>query len=268
MVHLTNLKSDVCTGRVQGIQTIVDRFLQLDEEMMVTFVDAPPTWHYEIHPLENKPPGSRLPKYIYLYHNSHSAQLWSSLRNNRITVHSFIVAVLVHQPPQTLTEGLEEQLSRSRGTVWQMQMDILASVPQYLGLEKAPPFEREWPTSDVQSSACLATDMLQVAMDPASDLPIFRSRHDFYLLWNLLLAGQVDEYEGEVRKATCEILNFMGRCCGICQAFHFAAALQENDVASSALGAKNGLGGGWWESLCQFCDQSGCYCPGAAAIDP
>lgn len=239
IVHLTDLKSDVHNGRVNDPETIVNDFLQIDYELRSAFSDAPTAWDYQIVPsTKQNSTNSCVPEHIHMYKSSLSAQLRNTMRNGRITCHTLIVCTLTDRPSDIPLEKVHSQIQQSRNIMRQLQTEILASVPQHLGLESVSSYEAEMPVFELDRPLCPSRDMFQVA-NTSSDIPVLRTPRDHLLLWNLIMAGRVAEPGGPLRKAVREMLIYAGRRLGMSQAFIFARALEDDSKAFAALGFKS-----------------------------
>ena len=238
IIHLTDVKSDLCNGRIEDSPTVVDRFLQVDEELRAAFSHGSSAWNFKVVPSNNrKTVDPCLPGHIHLYKSSISAQLWNTMRNGRIACHAYVVSALAQRPRDDSVEKTQTQTQTSRSIMRQLQTDILASIPQHLGLDGASPYEVEVPGFQSDTLVCPSLDMFHVA-SASSVLPVLRTPIDYLLLWNLVTAGKVAESGSPLRKAVREILVYAGGKLGMSQAFVFADALGEHHMASSALGFK------------------------------
>jgi hypothetical protein len=218
-------------------QDTIYRLLKIEEGLRATFKNVSPDWDYQVQPSGRKLFASCLPEYYYVYESAVAAQFRNSARNARIVCHALIACILKHTASIVSLEQPTGSLKRCDTAMKQLQTEILASVPQHLGLEDAPPYKAYCPSADEHGPQCPTKDLYRVAKT-SSILPVLRTPHHYIFLWNLLLAGEVSPLGGPQRKAICEMLIYAGKSVGMAQAFVFANALEQNQHAAASLGVR------------------------------
>ena len=155
--------------------------------------------------------------------------------------HGIIVDVLLRNiDSYDVYTKLRSELDASRDMIHQMQMDILAGIPQYLGLKGSDP----WKQLDSAASEPLSLEdnmpgppmdvMTAVNMGP-TNLPVLRITRGIFLLFNLAMAGRMAESGSEIRTTICKIMRVIGRKFGVSMAFLLATALEENRISRSII---------------------------------
>ena len=237
LIDLAELKAEMFDNVADDHQDTIYRLMKIEEELRTTFCDVSSDWTYRVQPSGRKLFACCLPEYYYVYKSAIAAQLRNSARNARIACHALTACVLKHAPTKVPLGQTTASLERCYIAMQQLQTEVLANIPQHLGLEDAPPYEAYCPSADVDSPRCPTKDMYRVAK-ASSMLPVLRTPHHYIFLWNLLLAGEVSPLGGPQRKAICDILKYAGKSIGMAQAFIFAQALEENQHAAASLGVR------------------------------
>ena len=237
LIDLAELKADMVENLANDHQDTIFRLLKIEEGLRATFSGVSPDWGYGERPSGRKVFASCLPEYYHVYGSAIAAQLRNSARNARIVCHALMACILKQTASPMTLEQTTSSLRRCFIAMKELQTEILASVPQHLGLEDAPPYKAYCPCAYEDGPQCPTKDLYRVAKT-SSILPVLRTPHHYIFLWNLLLAGEVSPLGGPQRKAICEILTYAGKSVGMAQAFVFAKALEEHQHAAAALGVR------------------------------
>ena len=131
------------------------------------------------------------------------------------------------------------EIYESQQLILRMHKDILASIPQYLGMTGIDPQEAEHltlPTSDGvleprDNIPAAPWAMLQKVNLSLSNLPIMRTSRGYVLVLNLANAARLAPPNSEIRIASCKYLEEAGRLLGMSQATLYAKALRENTIS-------------------------------------
>jgi hypothetical protein len=240
LIDLVELKAGLYENLIQDPQDAIYRFQKIDEDLRAAFFDVSPIWGYEVRPSTSNSFSSCLPEKSHIYTSAIAAQLRNAARNARIICHGLIVCVLKQSASVISPKRIATLLKEAHQVMYQLQMEILASVPQHLGLEDTPTYERYCPSANDDGPQCPTKDVYQVA-NTSTVLPVLRLPHHYIFMWNILMAGEVSPLGAPQRKAICDILRYAGQRVGMAQAFIFAKALEENKHASTALGARTAM---------------------------
>lgn len=156
--------------------------------------------------------------------------------------HSIIVDILKRTTDSYDTyTNVAADIEASCSIIRQMQMDILACVPQILGLSGPDPWamldEATWQPflrtqDDIPSPA--QDPLVSIDTGPAN-LPVLRISRGVFLVFNLALVGRLARSGSEIRTTVCKILRVMGRDFGMSLAFIIATALEENRISASVI---------------------------------
>ncbi|KAL1596606.1 hypothetical protein SLS60_009254 [Paraconiothyrium brasiliense] len=144
-VHIKaiDFRADILNHRVTDLQTIVDRAIEIDEEAKKVFEAVGSEWNYLVETCDAGTPGVFGTEY-HIYPHLASAQTWNWLRYIRIYIHDILRNALIagfsSTPPIFVGKKYMELLTDSTETLYKMQSDIFASMPQYLhDTPKVPP---------------------------------------------------------------------------------------------------------------------------------
>ena len=237
LIDLVELKADLYDGLIQGPQDAIYRLQKIDEDLRATFAVVSPVWGYEIRPSTPNSFSSCLPEYAHIYTSALAAQLRNVARNARIICYTLIACIVKQSASIISTERTATLFKEARSVMNHLQIEILASVPQHLGLEDTPTYQLYCPSVNDDGPQCPTKDIYEVA-NASTVLPVLRLPHHYIFMWNLLMAGEVSPLGSQQRKSICDMLRYAGRRVGIAQAFIFAKALEEHKHASAALGGR------------------------------
>jgi hypothetical protein len=141
------------------------------------------------------------------------AQMWNSLRTTRILLNELIRDTLLAgfsaKPPVFSSTEYTAQFQISTDTMYEMQADILCTVPQHIGY--FPEGKTTFQTlSEINQTM----------------LPTIKMSGGQFLIWPLWTAGILDIATEEVREFVIRNLNSIGRTMGIKQAHALAVILE------------------------------------------
>jgi hypothetical protein len=139
--------------------------------------------------------------------------MWNSLRTTRILLNEMIRDTLLAgfsaRPPVFNSTEYTAQFQISTDTIYEMQADILCTVPQHIGY---------FPDGGTTFKTLSEVDQ--------SMLPTIKMAGGSFLLWPLWLAGILDISTEEVRRFVIRNLNSIGRTMGIKHAHVLADILE------------------------------------------
>ncbi|KAF1952857.1 hypothetical protein CC80DRAFT_537909 [Byssothecium circinans] len=134
-IDTIELRAQIIQNKITDLQTIVKRALELDKAAEGIMEDMGKDWSYEVEYCDLGTPGVFGTSY-HIYPHLAAAQTWNWIRYNRIYLHDIIrnslVAGFSTSPP--VFTGMEciRLLETSTEILYEMQSDIIASIPQYL----------------------------------------------------------------------------------------------------------------------------------------
>jgi len=137
-MQVVDFYSDMTDGRVGDAPAVVERALLIDQELSSAFDNASTHWAFETLPAPRQySDETGAPSYVHWYGNAFAGQQWTALRNGRIILHSVIGDTIQKAARLALLAPIyNTQLQASAKLVRDLQMDILATAPQYLGAAK------------------------------------------------------------------------------------------------------------------------------------
>lgn len=165
---------------------------------------------------------------------------WNAVRVGRIICNGIISEMLTQQAAINPDSNYDIEIYESQEQIQQMHKDILASIPQYLGMTGVDPQEAERLTLPVDDDGVLqprdnipatSMSMLRAVNLDLSHLPIMRTSRGYVLCINLANAARLAPLDSEIRLASCKYLEEAGRLLGMSQATIYADALRENRIS-------------------------------------
>jgi len=209
MMKLASFRAECLNGKLKDRHEILSKALKLDGIMLSIASAVPPGWEYETVYLGEDS------KYVYkgcyhIYYDVWMAQIWNALRTIRILLNETIRDVLLEgfalKPPVFSGSEHTAQFQISTDTLYELQADILYSVPQHMGIFP----ERGESGSLIQQVGGVYG----------------RMSGGWFLLWPLWLAGVMDISTEEVRDYALLNLGNIGDVMGIKQAYVLAELLR------------------------------------------
>ena len=245
LLLFTNFYAKVRHGKITDVQKILNRSLELDNMLTETFSDLPDDWTFSIVHTD-KDPNIVYVSYYHVYHHALAAMLWNGVRTLRVLLHQIIRGVLLKgfsaRPPLFVEPSFTEQLQTSTDILYQLNRDIIASVPQHLGYtcENAPaasphaPFrlpEPPYPRQPRMPAGPRST--FQVPQSNSSTtFPYLRTAGGGQLPWALFLVGVTDIVTEPVIRWVISTLRLIGQSTGVQQATVLADRLEHTRLPS------------------------------------
>lgn len=210
MMVLANLRSEVVKGTLTDGEVIISRALELDGLLLGIQTSNTPGWEYVLMTSSSDSPHIFNGHY-HVYYDYWIAQIWNALRTLRVILNEMIRDVLLSgfsaEPPHFASSEYTAQFQISTDALYEMQLGILYSVPQHLGLPgDAKP---------VGQSGSIMDSEFRVPMTGA-----------WFLLWPLWLAGLMDIATVEIRGFCTRNLHRISEENGIKQAGILASMLE------------------------------------------
>ncbi len=244
MIAFADFRSKTRAGVITGLQSILSKALEIDGTLLEIFSDVPAGWEYETV-FTNANPDVVFDGRYHVYYDYWVAQLWNAMRTIRILLNEQIREVLLQgfssKPPLFLGPEYTAQLQISTDILYELASDILASVPQHLGLVSKPPQQSSASgsatpaRSDQTSSRFLWTDFDESSAAipwmrrDSTAKPMIRASGGYFLLWPLFLVGCMDTTTDPVRLWVIKNLESVGRSMGIQQALVLATVVERQE---------------------------------------
>lgn len=134
-IQVIDFRAQIIHRQITSLPTIIDIALKIDAGAKAIFDGVNEEWRYETEYCDEGTPGIFGTCY-HVYPHLAAAQTWNWVRYNRIYLHDIIrntlIAGFATSPPVFVGSKYSRLLEESTETLYQMQSDILASIPQYL----------------------------------------------------------------------------------------------------------------------------------------
>jgi hypothetical protein len=222
MMEFTNFSASMNDGTVSDPVIVMNRCFEIDGKYMEIFNNVPDGWKYQTI-LNDEDMDYVYKRRYHIYYDYWIAQLWNGMRTVRIMLHEKIRLLLLEgfamKPPLFTTPEYSLQYQASTDTLHQMQADILASVPQHLGLTpRAPPSIAPWAATRIPQGDDMGTTVMPWTgfNDSNSEqFPVVRASGPYFLLWPLWFAGIISITTPDVRDFVTRNLRFIGNKMGV-----------------------------------------------------
>jgi hypothetical protein len=254
-IDCINFRASILHSEITDLSAIIDRALEIDEVAKQIFKNSGPEWGFEVVDTSYGTPGVFGNSY-HIYPHIAAAQVWNWVRYNRIYIHDIIRNCLIAgfgmTPPVFTGPRYTQLLQESQEILYQMQYDILASIPQHLHdtpktlMNYTPQSTFSSPSSSVDS---LGTSELPTPPDPSrffwsnfSDqdfrvlnmnpgvsedkIPVVRISGGYSSVWALYVAGATPVATPESQQFVLRSLERIGNEFGINQAKVLGSALR------------------------------------------
>lgn len=134
-IDVIDFRADILNHRLTDLNAIVERALILDEEAKRMFDGVGSDWNYVVETCDLGTPGVYGTEY-HIYPHIAAAQTWNWFRYIRIYIHDILRNALIvgfsSKPPVFVGKKYMELLNESTETLYKMQSDIFASIPQFM----------------------------------------------------------------------------------------------------------------------------------------
>ena len=255
IMNVNQFRAAVEDKSITDPYAILEKALELDGALKAITDDPPSIWQYLTVSVPSAHPDEIFNGRCHIYKDPWSVNIWNGLRISRILLHFRIRATLLEgfaaRPPAFTTSEYTVQFQRSTDACYELQAEILASIPQLLGF--APPSqpsrnglrEETLYTQWDRRAEVAKAGRLMAGIDDPSDIltppytpqlrhsqaltskPISVPHSNGYaLLWPLWLAGDMDLATPEVQQYCARTLRRIARDLGISQAKMLARAIE------------------------------------------
>ena len=232
LMTVTNFRADVRRGIISNPPEILATALEIDKAALSICANAPNLYDYETVYTDGEP-GVVFAGCYHVYHDFMAATVWNGMRAIRMMLHEIIRDTLFNIHSSTPSffddEQCRSQYQASTNIMYQLQSDIIASVPQHLGYgstkcTSAGTTDHIFPWSHFDKRA---GNSVGAAKSDSAGPPMIRAFGGYTLPWTIYLAGTVDIATQPVRQWIIETLERMGQLMGVQQAIVLANRLRE-----------------------------------------
>lgn len=237
MVLLTNFRAHIRCGTISEPQEILSRALEIDRVALSICANAPSVYEYETI-YTHAEPGVIFAGCYHVYQDYMSASNWNGMRTVRMLLQDIIRDALLKFHYSRLSFSIDGQYTAqyqaSTNTLYQLQYDVIASVPQHLGYTPTKSTsggvsDHTFPWSHFNSRLAPLVHTLSSKSKSAGP-PMIRSFGGYSLPWAIYLVGAVDFATEPVRKWAIGTLQTIGRSMGIQQAMVLADMLKKKNT--------------------------------------
>jgi hypothetical protein len=134
-IDCINFRASILHLEITDLSAIIERALEIDEKAGQIFENSGPEWGFEVVHTGYGTPGVFGNSY-HIYPHIAAAQVWNWVRYNRIYIYDIIRNCLIAgfgmTPPVFTGPRYVQLLQKSQEMLYQMQYDILASIPQHM----------------------------------------------------------------------------------------------------------------------------------------
>jgi hypothetical protein len=129
-----NLRARILNQEMFSLEDMIQSALELDGIAVSIFTGQGPEWDYDVVYCNKQ---ERIfENFYHIYPTAIAAQTWNWMRYNRIYFHDIIrnsiLAGFAASPPMLIGQKYHEQMEESTRTLYKLQSDIIASMPQFL----------------------------------------------------------------------------------------------------------------------------------------
>ncbi|KAF7871559.1 hypothetical protein EAF04_003666 [Stromatinia cepivora] len=217
MIDYTAFNARYHAGHYTDPHELLDDARVLNERFLAFFTKVPKGWEYATIQTKDDP-HIVFDGYYHIYYDHWVAQIWNALRGLRILLNETIREVLLKDfastTPCLLGPKYAERFQICTEIIYQLQADILASVPQHMGYTSkntTPP----QPWSGFQKNGF------------ETEFPTIRFSGGYFLIWPLYLVGNLRMSTAEVRTFCVRNLRYIGTRMGIEHANLLATIMEQ-----------------------------------------
>ncbi|KAK3686352.1 hypothetical protein LTR37_019895 [Vermiconidia calcicola] len=264
MLEVNQLRAAIAKGTITDRHAILAQAVELNQGITSILDDPPAQWQFHYFPADDQPGSADVfyHGFAHNYSDTTVATMWNAARVMRILLNesirdNLLKGFAVKPPVFTLPEHTA-QFQLSTDICYQLQAEILASVPHHLGYVRriapswtTPGTTDNWRNMEQWSNDPSATEPCgegpaSESCSPDSDVtvstsgtavssPFFyatgssnpaRATGGLNLLWPLFLAGMMEVSTDEVRQYCVRIFKHIGDDMGIRQALVLAKVVE------------------------------------------
>lgn len=216
MMEFTNFRASVIDGSSSDLEVILAKALDLDSRYLYFFNNVAPGWEYQTV-FDGVECDFVYKGHYHIYFDYWIAQMWNGMRTVRALLNELIRDVLLKgfatKPPLFTKPAHTAQFQISTDILYEMQADILASVPQHLGVTPRPaPSPSAAPRSNDQTLAVFPWTNFSEHNDES--FPVVRASGPYFLMWPLWFAGIMDVATEPIRQFVVKNLMYIAETMG------------------------------------------------------
>lgn len=247
MIQFCAFRAATRDGTERDPRWILAKALDIEAAFSTVFMNPPLSWRYETR-YNNSDKEHIWNGCYHVYYDYWVAQIWNGMRTCRMMLNEVIRDVLLQgfqsKPPVFSAMEHTAQFQLSTDVLFQMQAEVLASVPQHLGFSPQKSCNLKpgmQPLSanrrvDFEDSTESVPPIFRALGDPPNNeqsyvsaetqLPVLRASGGYFLMWPLFLAAVIDVASDESRQWIVGRQRAIGRTMGIRQAEVLATVIE------------------------------------------
>ena len=231
-MSLTNFRAQVVSGVISDRQEILSRALELEQTALSVFANCPSIYEYETI-FTDADPGIIFAGCYHVYQDYMAATVWNGVRSIRIMLQEMIRDAIEKlrscTPSRSIDDQYTAQYQTSTRTLYQLQSEVIASVPQHLGYVSTKSLSGAAPShSFLWSHFKHRTSNPFHSFDTTpNESPMIRLMGGYPLPWALYLVGAIDIATRPVTDWVIRTLHEIGRSMGLQQAVALADRLEK-----------------------------------------
>lgn len=229
MLSFTDFSGRLKQGYLPDPMANLSQGLELEagfEDLMTKYPEA---WAYRTV-YTDQHPEIIIFGYYHVYTSFWAAQLWNGLRSMRIMLNGIIRDSLIKALPAS--ESRTKQVISCEQTMYALQRDIIASVPQQIGRALDVNDEVYFDMTQQLGRMWEARPTGKPTQTTLSLLPFIRLSGGYSLLWPLFVVGVSYVTTNEAKNWAIRVLRIVGTEMGIKQALVVAGLLETNTDVS------------------------------------
>ena len=232
MMSLTNFRAQVVSGVISDPQDILSRALELEQTALSVFDNSPSVYYYETV-YTDADPGIIFACCYHVYQDYMAATVWNGVRTIRMMLQEIIRHAIEKlrscTPSRSIDDQYTAQYQTSTRILYQLQSEVIASVPQHLGYVSKNSNSRAAPSHNFLWSHFnyRASNPFHSFDKTPDESPMIRAMGGYPLPWALYLVGAVDVATRPVQDWVIRTLHEIGRSMGVQQAVALADRLEK-----------------------------------------
>lgn len=267
MFEVLQIRYDIKRGALTDPEAIIEMLIATDERYSAFLNQIPLRWQYRTFKLSRHHPAV-YNGFCHVYHSMWHLTVWNALRTSRILVLETILSQIYEYQSYSGSNRYVDEFNKAKSKLRRLVHDIVASVPQHLGLVN--PTDGSIESSSPASPPITSVEVRETPSPPTSPstrsdsvssggypsefrgqpsgltiLDVMRARdaedeaHRFMLLvsatsnvvWPLYIVGMSSVCTNEVKSYTIDRLRTLYMETGIRQADSIANLLEEHETS-------------------------------------
>ncbi len=242
MLDVNNHLAAISNGKVPNLHIQLARGIALEQRLSEVDRSPVPAWRFNTVSLTEADSNLVYDKKYHIYNDLLTANLWNAVRVHRGLLHEqlrkTLLAGLASRPPDFMQPEHTKQLQTSMDICYEMQADILASVPFHLGYigptvmsrATSPGNESDCSSSPPGSEADVSNSQQQKLTQPlapySGGAQYAPASGGLNVMWPLFYAATMDITTPEIQAYGVKSLRTIGEHMGIRQALVLARVLE------------------------------------------